>query len=145
MRTVNQVSEFLLTSNLDYFTPTFLILTPIFSQVTIEKYGKTPNFFGRQHFYSYFQNPSENSECKGVLSYCTKEIRLYQAAICREIMQKQINNNNNIFFLLLGSSKYIAKSENHYQTARTKQHIGRNIMATGTCKHQRQQTQRQVS
>ena len=27
----------------------------------IEKYGKTPNFSGKQHFYSYFQNPSENS------------------------------------------------------------------------------------
>ena len=28
----------------------------------IEKYGKTPIFSGKQHFYSYFQNPSENSE-----------------------------------------------------------------------------------
>ena len=27
----------------------------------IEKYGKTPNSSGKQHFYSYFQNPSENS------------------------------------------------------------------------------------
>ena len=27
----------------------------------IEKYGKTPIFSGKQHFYSYFQNPSENS------------------------------------------------------------------------------------
>ena len=27
----------------------------------MEKYGKTPNFSDRQHFYSYFQNPSENS------------------------------------------------------------------------------------
>ena len=39
----------------------FLILTPSFSKVLIEKYGKTPNFSGKQHFYSYFQNPSENS------------------------------------------------------------------------------------
>ena len=28
----------------------------------IEKYGKTPNFSGKQHFYSYFQNSSENSD-----------------------------------------------------------------------------------
>ena len=27
----------------------------------IEKYGKTPNFSGKQHFLSYFQNPNENS------------------------------------------------------------------------------------
>ena len=54
-------TEFSLTPNLDYFTPTFLILTPTFSQVPIEKYGKTPTFSGKQHFYSYFQNPSENS------------------------------------------------------------------------------------
>ena len=47
-------TEFSLTPNLDYFTPTF-------SKVPVEKYGKTPNFSGKQHFYSYFQNPSENS------------------------------------------------------------------------------------
>ena len=29
--------------------------------MSIEKYGKTPIFSGKQHFYSYFQNPSENS------------------------------------------------------------------------------------
>ena len=40
----------------------FLILTSFFSKVPMEKYGKTPNFSGRQHFYSYFQNPSENSD-----------------------------------------------------------------------------------
>ena len=32
--------------------------------VPVEKYGKTPNFSGKQHFYSYFQNPSENSAKK---------------------------------------------------------------------------------
>ena len=26
-----------------------------------EKHGKTPNFSGRQHFNSYFQNPSKKS------------------------------------------------------------------------------------
>ena len=53
---------FLLTSNLDYFTPTFWFWLPTFSKVPIEKYGKTPIFSGKQHFYSYFQNPSENSD-----------------------------------------------------------------------------------
>ena len=44
-----------------------IILLQIFNQaltfpkVQIEKYGKTPNFSKRQQFYSYFQNPSENS------------------------------------------------------------------------------------
>ena len=55
-------TEFSLTPILDYFTPTFFILTPTFSKAPIEKYGKTPNFSSRQHFYSYFQNPSENSD-----------------------------------------------------------------------------------
>ena len=49
-----QKAEYSLTPNLDYFTPTF-------SKVTIEKYGKTPFFSGKQHFYFYYQNPSENS------------------------------------------------------------------------------------
>ena len=40
----------------------FLTLTPTFSKVPIDKYGKTPNFSSKQHFYSYFQNPSENSD-----------------------------------------------------------------------------------
>ena len=50
-----------LTPNMEYFTPTFLSLTPTFLKVLIEKYSETPTFSGRQHFYSYFQNPSENS------------------------------------------------------------------------------------
>ena len=49
-------SEFSLTPNFECFT-----LTPTFCKVSIEKYGKTPTFSGRHHFYSYFQNPSENS------------------------------------------------------------------------------------
>ena len=48
-------------SKFGLFYSNFLILTPTFSKVPMEKYGKTPNFSGRQHFYSYFQNPSENS------------------------------------------------------------------------------------
>ena len=48
-------------SKFGLFYSNFLILTPTFSKVPIEKYGKTPNFSGKQHFYSYFQNPSENS------------------------------------------------------------------------------------
>ena len=49
-------------SKLGLFYSNFLILTPTFSKVPIEKYGKTPSFSVKQHFYSYFQNPSENSE-----------------------------------------------------------------------------------
>ena len=48
-------------SKFGVFYSNFLILTPTFSKVPIEKYGKTPIFSGKQHFYSYFQNPSENS------------------------------------------------------------------------------------
>ena len=55
-------------SKFGLFYSNFLILSPTFSKVTIEKYGKTPIFFGKQHFYSYFQNPSENSECSTQLS-----------------------------------------------------------------------------
>ena len=32
------------------------------SKVTIEKYGKTTNFSRKQHFNSYFRNPSKNSD-----------------------------------------------------------------------------------
>ena len=48
-------------SKFGLFYSSFLILTPTFSKVPIEKYGKNPNFSGKQHFYSYFQNPSEIS------------------------------------------------------------------------------------
>ena len=48
-------------SKFGLFYSNFLNLTPTFSKVPIEKYGKTPNFSGKQHFYSYFQNPGENS------------------------------------------------------------------------------------
>ena len=49
-------------SKFGLFYSNFMILTPTFSKVPTEKYGKTPFFSGKQHFYSYFQNPSENSE-----------------------------------------------------------------------------------
>ena len=49
-------------SKFGLFYSNFLIPTPTFSKVQKEKYGKTPNFSGKQHFYSYFQNPGENSE-----------------------------------------------------------------------------------
>ena len=48
-------------SKLGLFYSNFLILTPPFKKVPIEKYGKTPSFSGKQHFYSYFQYPGENS------------------------------------------------------------------------------------
>ena len=61
MKPSNTDSVFSLTPNLDNFYSKFLSLTPTFSKVPMEKYGKTPIFSGKQHFYSYFQNPSENS------------------------------------------------------------------------------------
>ena len=51
----------LINSKFGLFYSNFLILTPTFTKVPIEKYGKTPIFSGKQHFYSYFENPSENS------------------------------------------------------------------------------------
>ena len=57
-----QNNRVLTNSKLGLFYSNFLILTPTFSKVPIEKYGETPIFSGKQHFYSYFQNPSENSE-----------------------------------------------------------------------------------
>ena len=44
-------------------------MTPTFQKSPIEKYGKTPNLTGRQHFYSYFQNPSENPASGKQLEY----------------------------------------------------------------------------
>ena len=52
----------LINSKFGLFYFYFLILTPTFSIVPIEKYGKTPSISGKQHFYTYFQNPSENSD-----------------------------------------------------------------------------------
>ena len=54
-------AEFSLTPNLDCFTPFFFTLTPTCSKAPLEKYGKTPNFTDKQHFYSYFQNPIEQT------------------------------------------------------------------------------------
>ena len=54
-------TEFSLTPNLGVFYSNFLSLTPIFCRASIEEYSKTPTFSGRQQFYSYFQNLSENS------------------------------------------------------------------------------------
>ena len=52
----------LINSKFGVFSSNFLSLTPIFCKVSVEKYSKTPTFSGREHFYSYFQNPSENSD-----------------------------------------------------------------------------------
>ena len=51
----------LINSKFGVFYSNFLSQTPTFWKVLIEKYSKTPTFSGRQYFYSYFQNPSENS------------------------------------------------------------------------------------
>ena len=51
----------LINSKFRLFYSNFFILTPTFSKVQIVKYGKTPNFFSRQHFYTHFQSNSENS------------------------------------------------------------------------------------
>ena len=48
-------------SKFGLFYSNFLIVTPTFLKAPIERYGKTPNFSGRRHFYSCFQNPCENS------------------------------------------------------------------------------------
>ena len=48
-------------SKFGVFYSNFLPLTPTFCKVTIKSIVKLPTFSGRQHFYSYFQNPSENS------------------------------------------------------------------------------------
>ena len=58
------VARVLTNSKFGLFYSSFLNLIPTFSKVPIEKYGKTANSSGKQHFYSYFQNPSENSGCK---------------------------------------------------------------------------------
>ena len=52
-------SAVLTNSKFGLFYSNFLILTPTFSKVPIEKIGKTLNFSGKQQFYSYCQNPSE--------------------------------------------------------------------------------------
>ena len=57
-------------SKFGLFYSNFLILTPTFSQVPIENYGKTPTFSGKQHFYSYFQNPGENSVIESLSVFC---------------------------------------------------------------------------
>ena len=54
-------SRVLVNSKFGVFYSNFLSLTLTFCKVSTEKYSKTPTFSGRQHFYSYFQNPSENS------------------------------------------------------------------------------------
>ena len=54
-------SAVLTNSKFGLFYSNFLILTPTFSKMTIEKIGKTLNFSSKQQFYFYFQNPSENS------------------------------------------------------------------------------------
>ena len=50
----------LVNSKFGVFYSNFLSLTPTFCKVSTEKYSKTPTFSGRQHFYSFFQNPSDN-------------------------------------------------------------------------------------
>ena len=44
MKNKQATAEFLLTPNLDYFTPNFLSLTPTFCNVSTEKYSKTSTF-----------------------------------------------------------------------------------------------------
>ena len=46
-------TQFSLTPNLDYFTPNFNLF---------KSANQTPKLCGKQHFYFYFQNPSENSD-----------------------------------------------------------------------------------
>ena len=74
--TFSRRGRVLTNSKLGLFYSNFLILTPTFSKVPIEKYGKTPSFSGKQHFYSYFQNPSENSE--GGLTFSRRWSNFFQ-------------------------------------------------------------------
>ena len=64
------ISRVLVNSISGVVNSNFLSLTPTFYKVSIEKYSKTPLFSGRQPFYSYFQNPSENSEITGKCFIC---------------------------------------------------------------------------
>ena len=66
----------LINSNIGLFYYNFLILTPTFSKVPKEKYGKTPNFSRMQHFYSHFQNLSENSVIGTLKSVLRRKYRL---------------------------------------------------------------------
>ena len=51
----------LVNSKFGVFYSNFLSLTPTVCIVSIEMCSKTPTFSEKQHFYSYFQNHSENS------------------------------------------------------------------------------------
>ena len=62
LKDLDTLTEFSLTPNLDYFTPTFWFRLQLFHKSANRKVKKTPFFSGKQHFYSFFQNPSENSE-----------------------------------------------------------------------------------
>ena len=84
---LSYIPRSLLTSNLEYFTPT-LSLTPTFWEVLIEEYSKIPTFSGRQHFYSYFQNPSENSASPNVKSV----IIIYWATSWENLFLPYANN-----------------------------------------------------
>ena len=43
-----RVARVLINFKFELFIPTFFILAPNFSKITIEKYGKTPNFSDRK-------------------------------------------------------------------------------------------------
>ena len=48
-------------SKFGLFYSNFFVLTPTFSKAQLKKYGKNSNCSGRQHIYSFLQNPCENS------------------------------------------------------------------------------------
>ena len=56
----------LLNSNIGVLNSNFLILTPTFGKVPIVKYRQNPTFLEIPHFYSNFQNLSENSVKNGI-------------------------------------------------------------------------------
>ena len=62
MSLMTKLDRVLVNSKFGVFYSNFLSLTPNFCKVLTEKYSKTPTFSGRQHIYSYSQNPSENSD-----------------------------------------------------------------------------------
>ena len=56
------IHRVLINSKFGLFFSNIMFLTPTFSKVPIESMIKLQTFFARVQFYSYFQNPSMNSD-----------------------------------------------------------------------------------
>ena len=58
-KTANLIPGFSLTPDLESFTPTFELGTPVFQRISSNLHSWTPTFPKICHWDSYFQNPSE--------------------------------------------------------------------------------------